>query len=187
MKSLANLMSLPAGEPLLADDILELHAARLLLLVSICGTKTKSTGLSRIDGLTKLAKLDFLVRYPEFYEKLAKHLGKDSSTPLRTVESSMIRFRYGPWDDRYYHILAYLESRRLLSVTKDGSTFQFTLTDSGKGIATTFSESASFADIAEHITRVKGLVGKIAGTKLKDLIYDVFGTEVVNRKLGERI
>ena len=43
MKSIANLGHQPAGDPLLADDILELHAARLLLLVSICGTKKKTT------------------------------------------------------------------------------------------------------------------------------------------------
>ena len=187
MKSLTNLLALPAGEPLLADDVLELHAARLLLLVSICGTRSKATGLSRLDGLTKLAKLDFLIRYPEFYEKLARHLGRDSTTSLRTVESSMVRFHYGPWDGRYYHVLAYLEAKRLLNVSKDGSTFQFALTDEGRQVAAIFAESPSFAALADHVSKVKTLVGKMAGTKLKDLIYEVFGYEVVERKLGERI
>ena len=56
MKSLRNFASQAAGLPLLADDVLEFHAARLLLLFRVCGTK------DRIDGLTKMAKLDFFVR-----------------------------------------------------------------------------------------------------------------------------
>jgi hypothetical protein len=187
MKSIANLGHQPAGDPLLADDILELHAARLLLLVSICGTKKKTTGLMRLDGLTKLAKLDFLVRYPEFYEKLAKHLDKDPTTPIRTIESSMVRFHYGPWDDRYYHILAYLKGKRLLEVTKDKSTYQFGLSALGTVAVETFAASDAYADLVQHMQRVRDLVGKMAGTPLKDLIYEVFGKEVVERKLGEPI
>ena len=48
--------------PLAADDIVEFHAARLLLLMEICGVK------GRIDGLTKMAKLDFFSRYPDFFQ-----------------------------------------------------------------------------------------------------------------------
>lgn len=188
MKSLANLLHQPAGQPLLADDVLELHAARILLLILHCGTKIQGTKLARIDGLTKMAKLDFLVRYPEFFEKLAKHLGRrHASTPLQDVESSMVRFHYGPWDERYYHILAYLEARGLLKVEKDGSTFKLGLTDHGAEIARAFTDKDSFSPLAEHMKQVKKLVGSMGGTKLKDLIYDVFGKEVVDRKMGESI
>ena len=46
MKSLRNLAKHPAGIPVLADDVLEFHALRLLLLLKVCGTS------GRIDGLT---------------------------------------------------------------------------------------------------------------------------------------
>lgn len=187
MKSITNLGYQPAGAPLLADDILEFHAARLILLVSICGKKKRTTGFMRLDGLTKLAKLDFLVRYPEFYEKLAEHLKKDPTTPIRTIESSMVRFHYGPWDDRYYHILAYLEGKRLLEVTKEKSTYQFGLSAFGTVAAETFAASDAYADLVQHMQRVRDLVGNMNGTPLKSLIYEVFGKEVVERKLGERI
>lgn len=187
MKSLANIGQQPVGEPLIADDILELHAARLVLLIAICGVKKKETGLARLDGLTKLAKLDFLTRYPDFYEKLAKHFGVESRTSLRHVESSMIRFHYGPWDDRYYHILGYLESRGLIVVDKERSTFRFGLTSAGTEIALRLSTEKSFGELAMHIKRVKSLVGKFTGSKLKDTIYEVFGEEVVERRIGESI
>ena len=47
--------------PLSADDIIEFHLARLLLLLKFCGTA------GRIEGLTKMAKLDFFARYPDFF------------------------------------------------------------------------------------------------------------------------
>lgn len=187
MKSLANLLDKPAGEPLLADDILELHAARLMLLISVCGIKTKGSRLKRLEGLTKLAKLDFLVRYPDFFKKLADHFGQDTSTPLREIESSMVRFHYGPWDDRYYHVLAYLESRGLMHVSKDGSTFKFSLTELGSRIADNFADADVFAEMTEHIRRVRDLVGKKRGNELKNLVYEVFGKEVADLKLGESI
>lgn len=187
MRSLANLGNRPAGDPLLADDILELHAARLILLIAICGTRKKGTGTVRLDGLTKLAKLDFLTRYPDFYDKLADYMGVDSKAPLRGVESSMVRFHYGPWDDRYYHILGYLEARRLLIVDKDGLTFRFGLTSNGVQIASQISNNDAFSDLTAHIKQVRALVGKFTGTKLKETIYEVFGKEVADRKLGESI
>ena len=48
MRSLNRVGTLPMSLPLAADDIVEFHAARLLLLMHVCGVK------GRIDGLTKL-------------------------------------------------------------------------------------------------------------------------------------
>jgi hypothetical protein len=172
---------------LVTHNILELHAARLLLLIAICGKKKKATGLKRLDGLTKLAKLDFLIRYPEFFRKLAKHLGHLALTPVRTIESSMVRYHYGPWDDRYYHILSYLEGKGLLKVTKSRSTYEFGLSELGMIAAARLAESEEFRDLVQHMETVQALVGRMAGNALKELIYEVFGREVVDLKLGEPI
>jgi hypothetical protein len=64
MKSFNTLGASPAGLPVAADDLLEFHAARLLLLFKFCGKTNRNSGLPRIDGLTKMAKLDFFVRHP---------------------------------------------------------------------------------------------------------------------------
>ena len=45
MKSFNTLGTSPAGIPVAADDLLEFHAARLLLLFKLCGKTTRSTGL----------------------------------------------------------------------------------------------------------------------------------------------
>ena len=64
MKSIDQLGAVPSGELLPAEDITELHAGRLLLLLRYCGVTGKSDGTSRIEGLTKLASLIFLFAIP---------------------------------------------------------------------------------------------------------------------------
>lgn len=87
MKSVQSLDNYSLSLPILADDILEFHAARLLLLLSLCGTN------GSIRGLTKMAKLDFFVRYPKFFDAASKALGYSvTNLPSLSVESNMVRY-----------------------------------------------------------------------------------------------
>lgn len=181
MKSLASLSSEPAAVTLVADDVLEFHAARLLLLFRICGVK------DTIDGLTKMAKLDFFVRYPQFFARVSAFLQKQPNRLVRPVESSMVRHHYGPWDKRYYHVLAYLEGKGLITVTKSGSTFQFQLTAIGKEAADALKEKSSFANLVQQMKAVKKELGSKSGSVLKKIIYQVFQEEVADKRLGEVI
>lgn len=181
MKSLNNLGTEPAGLPLAADDVLELHAGRLLLLFRVCGIA------GRIDGLTKMAKLDFFVRYPQFFEIACQQLGINAAPASSSVESSMIRFHYGPWDERYYHLLAYLEAKGLIAVGKAGKMFQLSLTDIGQNAADQLRDSPAFQPLVAQMKRVKKAFGNKAGSTLKALVYDIFEKEVGQRPLGEVI
>ncbi|MHB9069886.1 MAG: hypothetical protein ACYC54_05900 [Sedimentisphaerales bacterium] len=184
MKSMGNYKNYPAGRPLVADDILEFHAARLLLLLRCCGTHNRSKGSYQIDGLTKMAKLDFFVRYPEFFAKI---VDKPQKPVPYAVESTMVRFHYGPWDQRYYHILAYLEGRGLININRKDKSFLLELTMSGKKIAESLCSNKDFETICIHMKDVKNLLGSKSGSSIKNLIYKTFHNEVSNRELGEVI
>jgi len=181
MRSLKHMAFQPLSVPLAADEITEFHAVRMLLLLRKCGTA------NRVEGLTKLAKLDFLVRYPAFFNRLATHLQKPVAAATVSVESVMVRHHYGPWDKRYYKILPFLESRRLMTVSKKGPAYVFELTEEGKNLAEVVSKRPEFALQAEQMKRVKDLVGKRTGTSLKNLVYEVFDAEVAEKPLGEII
>jgi hypothetical protein len=189
VKSLNRLGFRPASLPLSADDVVEFHAARLLLLLNLCGTA------GRIEGLTKLAKLDFFARYPDFFAA-AKAATADEveklsiSKPPHTenaVESAMVRHHYGPWDKRYYHVLAHLEAKGLIQVTKKGSAYHIILTDPGKVRARTLAERPSFQPLAARMRELKKTFGHRTGTSLKNLVYKLFDEEVGRRPLGEII
>lgn len=176
MKSFGNLGVVPNGVPIPADQILEGHAARLLILLSETGTK------GRINGLTKLAKLDFFLRYPEF---LAKVTG--TATPDLVPEPTMIRFHYGPWDPRYYQILPYLESRGLINIKHSKQAYAFMLTHSGYTLVSRLRSQPELDTTFSQAQAVGKEFGHKSGTQLKNLVYSTFETEVSNLALGEYI
>ncbi len=188
MRSLNRIGTKPVSLPLAADDIVEFHAARLLLLMAICGVK------GRIDGLTKMAKLDFFARYPDFFDVARTEVEgastKDNSYDASNdavVESAMVRHHYGPWDKRYYHVLAYLEGSGLITVTKNGNAFQISLTTLGHERAKVLEKSESFLSLVTRMKQIKKTFGGRTGTFLKNLIYRLFDKEVAQRAMGKEI
>jgi hypothetical protein len=128
------------------------------------------------------------VRYPEFFDQVRRHLGQPGQgAPTPPRESSMIRFHYGPWDPRYYHILAYLEAKGLITVGREGSTYLLRLTETGKGVAGRLQKRPAFGRIVAQMGEVKTLLGAKAGSTLKDLIYRLFAEEVTAKRIGEVI
>lgn len=110
-------------QALLRED-LAYHQARVLLLVAAVAATKGHT--AKLDGLTKLAKLDFLLRYPalapQVLDRLNEsdprlHLGESDFAAPTDVEAPMTRYKYGPWDDRYYAIIGALIGRGLLRYT----------------------------------------------------------------------
>ncbi len=188
MKTLNHIGSRPVSLPVSADDIVEFHAARILLLLGECGVK------GRIEGLTKMAKLDFFVRYPDFFSVAQGTVAPksiknelDYRGTRDTVESAMVRHHYGPWDKRYYHVLAYLEAKGLITVTKEGKSYVIRLTELGNGRAKVLSGRPSFALIVKRMREVKKTFGNKSGNHLKNMIYRLFDAEVSQRPLGEVI
>jgi hypothetical protein len=179
LKSIHELEQLPAGVSLLADDIIEFHADRLLLLLGLCGDS------NRIDGLTKLAKLDFFVRYPQFFDKACVVSREQVQSASASIESSMVRHHYGSWDHRYYEILAYLRSRGLIQITKEGNTYKFKLTSAGKQRMQQLANEPAYDQLCKQMHRVKSVFGNRSGSTLKTLIYKIFKQEVAQKSIGK--
>lgn len=160
-----------SSRPLIADNLLEFHASRLLLLLDVVGVN------GRIEGLTKFAKLDFFVRYPPFFNRLEGSDAEDPA-PAYGADSPMIRYHYGPWDHRYYQILGYLEGTGAITVTPTRKGYTLKLTPTGKALGKALREKESFEELIAHMRRVKRKFGARTGSSLKRLIYDEFEAEV---------
>src|SRR6266487_3413996 len=93
--------------------------ARLLLLISAFTRPTHG-----LQGRTKLAKLDFLLRYPEFFRRALAARGRpipDAPEPEENnIERRMVRYRYGPWDPAYFALLGSLLARGLIETVPTG-------------------------------------------------------------------
>jgi len=168
------------------DD--SLHVARLLLLLLAQTGKTDKP----IEGLTKLAKLDFLLRYPNNLEQALSAEGKDARqagiAPYErtTIESKMIRFRYGPWDHGYRRWVAIMVARGLATVHVKGKTVNVQLTDEGKRVASALLAEEAFVKVHERAQVVTRNFGPKSGNWLKNFVYATF-PELSTMKWGEEI
>lgn len=173
-----------------AENADGLHLARLLVLLRSADKRGKNP--KPIEGITKLAKLDFLLRYPVYLERALAALDKspaDAAVLPRertTVETKMIRFRYGPWDGRYRRWLSLLSSRGLITLSLSGRKIEIGLTDRGRTLADELATRPTFEDFATRGAVMMKAVGSMSATKLKDFVYAIV-PEITGMKWGAEI
>lgn len=173
----------------------ELHEARLLLLLNVAGGRSKVP--RAIDGIMKVAKMDFLLRYPNCLQRVIEAVdatevprfvkeARIADSEKNTIEAQMIRYRYGPWDKRYRRWLSILVAKQLATVQKEGRTIKVQLTPRGRDLAVELTKRQEFVPLLGRARLVVGAVGHMPSTRLKDFIYQTF-PEIVGMAMGEPI
>lgn len=169
-----------------ADD--SLHEARILVLL---GAFAAAGPENDLEGLTKLAKLDFLLRYPVALERALKARGKSGAGALvepherDSVESKMVRYRFGPWDHRYRRWLGILFAKGLVVVGTKGRTVTIKLTEKGVTMAKVLAESEHFAVVAKRARSLKTNFD-IGASALMRFVYETF-PELTTMRMNEKI
>jgi len=172
----------------------DLHLCRLLLLLGSADAKKKTaeTKAKAVEGITKLAKLDYLLRYPTSLERVLRRLEKDSRAvgvlprERTSIETKMIRFRYGPWDARYRRWLGLLHARRLLTLGVKGNTVEIGLTDDGRKLAEQLRQDPLNTDLVRRSDLTINAVGSMTATRLKNFVYETI-PEIVDMKWGKHL
>lgn len=166
----------------------DLHAARLLVLISAFSGTGQGDA---VEGLTKLAKLDFLLRYPVMLERALVAKGRSTRDvqledhERLSVESEMVRYRFGPWDHRYREFLNILVGKGLVTVSVEGRKVVIALTERGQTLASELSATSAFQDYARRSSLLKRHFD-VQATTLMRFIYETF-PEVVSLRSNERI
>ena len=159
--------------------------ARLLLLIRSF-TRPGHT----LQGRTKLAKLDFLLRYPEFFRRALAARGRSVSDEPEpdenNIERRMVRYRYGPWDPAYYALLGSLFARGLIETVPEGRYIGLRVTADGHRVAEGLASTPAWASTADRANRLRAAFGSQSGTWMKDFIYREF-PEVTTAEWGERL
>lgn len=170
------------------DNNYDLHLARILILISSLSGKNQK----EIKGITKLVKLDFLLRYPTVLEQALEKVGssKDEiiiqSHERNSVESKMVRFRYGPWDHKYYQYLAILESKGLINVKSNDKTVEISIVNKGINVANSLGNANELSEFATRSNIINSKFGKLSATILKEMMYELV-PELRDMKFGEAI
>jgi len=147
-----------------------------------------STASPRWQNLISLLDIRIFLSQP-VRRSLPRDAGSDAGGADSdvAVESAMVRHHYGPWDKRYYHVLAHLEAKNLITVAKEGNSYKLKLTDLGKERAKALASKPSFGPLVERMREIKKTFGTKSGSYLKDLIYRLFDEEVGQRRMGQMI
>lgn len=161
-------------------DDLAYHQSRILLLVEAVAAEPGHA--RKLDGLTKLAKLDFLLRYPALATIILDELSAnderlhiddaDRLTPTE-VADPMIRYKYGPWDDRYYPVVGALVSRGLLKYARGRrGSVALVPTAAGRQLAASLRSDRAWQEIADRCQAVAQASAGLTGNVLKNRIYE---------------
>jgi hypothetical protein len=165
---------------------------RLLLLIDAFSRPNRS-----LEGRTKLAKLDFFLRYPSFFARaLALRAGKrpsraaiaatkDAGEEGETIESRMVRYRYGPWDPAYFALLGRLIGRGLLEPVSEPRGIGYRTTETGAALADRVAETPEWAAIRQRAELLRQYFD-ITGEGLKEFIYAQF-PEVSQARWGKAL
>ncbi len=170
------------------DQLSELHVARLLLLLDAFSEEGERAA---IEGLTKLAKLDFMLRYPVMLERALEAKGCSTREveledhERHSVESEMVRYRFGPWDHRYREFLNVLVAKGLTSVSIEGRKVIIAATELGREQARQLAENDLFKPYARRAKLLKRHFD-LTGTTLMRFIYDTF-PEIVSMRSNSPI
>ncbi|WP_204358997.1 hypothetical protein [Streptosporangium sp. 'caverna'] len=97
----------------------------------------------------------------------------------------MIRYKYGPWDDRYYPILGALVGRELLEYVPRSSGLAVKLTRLGRQLAKDLAAEPQWQITVQRAELIRQNFN-LTGNQLKDLIYQ-FLPDVVDRPWGDEI
>lgn len=170
------------------DQAPELHAARLLLLLHAFSDGKENAA---VEGLTKLAKLDFLLRYPVMLQRALEAKGRSvrevelEEYERYSVESEMVRYRFGPWDHRYREILNILVAKGLASITIEGRKVVIAITEQGKSVARQLADDDIFKQYSRRAKLLKRHFD-ITGVNLMRFIYNTF-PEIISLQSNEPI
>lgn len=166
--------------------------ARILLLIDAFSRAPH--GDRELEGRVKLAKLDFLMRYPRHLERLlttrsgaAKALERVRSVrDSSPIDSRMVRYRYGPWDPAYYAILGSLIGRGLVNPVPLGrrSGIGYRTSAQGARLAEQLRDDGAFEELDQRARDLRRHFD-LTGTALKAMLYQL--PEVSDSRWREEI
>ncbi len=182
------MIALQTGELQMRTDLFQPTIegeARLLLLIDMFSSADNS-----LEGRTKLAKLDFFLRYPIYLKRALQVRGVEQEQQPKLdiyedVEARMVRYRYGPWDPSYYAILGRLIGKGLVTSELLPKGIGYKTSDKGKALSKSLNTEPTWQDTIQKLKLLKKYLN-LSGNRLKKFVYDNF-PEVTKANWGQSI
>lgn len=165
------------------DSNIELETARMVLLLLPFATAKKN-----IDSISKLTKLDFLLKHPLILAKALQNIGVSPSLVMlqnfekSSFESTLAGYKFGPWDSYSRKLLNVLCAKGLVDMNaRKGS---ITLTENGIRLAELLASNDTFQDLFDNAQLLFKHFDK-SNPWLTDTIYSVIAEPLSIESGGE--
>jgi hypothetical protein len=162
---------------------------RILILIDEFSGSPKRPRV--LEGRVKLAKLDFLIRYPQYLKRMLRYRNVPDdewvslSSETNPLQDRMIRYRYGPWDPSYYAVLGSLIGRGLVVAVPVQNGIGYRSTKDGHELASAISDEDAWGPLRER-ARVARRHFDYTGTSLKNWLYEAI-PEMANSDWNEEL
>ncbi|MBW4576359.1 MAG: hypothetical protein KME08_13865 [Aphanothece sp. CMT-3BRIN-NPC111] len=166
----------------------DLHLGRILILLKAFASKNKN---GAIDGLEKLAELDFFLRYPIYLERALPSRGKSpdsaniSDYERLSIETNTAYYTYKPWSIEYRRFISLLIAKDLVKIDIEKNKIQVRLSPKGIEVANTLSKRESYYTLEKRAAIVKQNLN-LNQRNLMNFIYETFPELKTFRVLGDK-
>lgn len=168
------------------DSDINLDLARILLLLKMYSGRNNN---GKIEGISMLGYLDFLLRYPIALSKTLEYIHLDDitipvySSENMTIESQMLRYKFSPWNSKYRKLISILQAKKLIKLNTDGKKVYIKLTEKGDKMVVDFMSDEKFNVLVKRGKIIKTKFGSMSAKKLIDIIYNAI-PELLTMKEG---
>lgn len=131
---------------------LNTQLARLMILINdLCGVQHNK----KIEGVNKLAKLDFLLKSPSYLKRGLTNIRTNvtidiKSFEINSIESKMNLYSYIPWDENYRKLLNIIIAKGLVNITFEKDDYFIQITKAGITIADKLLKDRYFKEFSNR-------------------------------------
>lgn len=157
---------------IILDERDDLHLIRILILIyTLIGKKSEKTTIE----LTKLAKLDFLLRYPSALETTLNNLNKKKDISIteaekNNIETNILSFRFSPWSSDFRRLMVLLNAKILIRWERRERYLDIHQTPEGLLLYQEILEYDEFKSMIQQSKAIKTNVSTLSMIKLDTLL-----------------
>jgi hypothetical protein len=159
------------------------NIVRMLILLDTFAGRKKN---GKVQGITKLAILDFLLKYPAALDKVLEKQEREGnkainkkrvilqSYEINSIDARMMKFNFAPWDLKYRRIVSILKAKDLIQIDIEGKKIVLGISNKGIDISRKLSDFNNYEYMAVRSRIIKTVFGNWSQRKLIDMMYLTF-------------
>ena len=153
-----------------------LHKSRIIILLYAFAEEPNS---SPIEGIPKLAKLDYFLQYPNMLRRALEAKGISAkgmqlqNYEANSVEAEWAQYRFGPWEHSYRLYLNLLVGEGLIKMSNEGKEPIISLTEKGFHLGKELCKEPTLSIYRDRAILLKRHFN-LTSTNLMRFIYSTF-------------